>query len=159
MCSVARPWLALLDTVDCSPPDSSVRGILQSRTLEWFARSSSRGSSQPRDQTCVYSVSCTAGVFFTSEPPEKPFSEVSGPRCRLCGSSTLTVLQALGFESQLCSRMAGEGTDAFFFFFLRQTVVGGGLPKSQTKSAPPLPPPVPLTNQSAIKDARPIHIP
>ena len=136
MCSVARPWLALLDTVDCSPPDSSVRGILQSRTLEWFARSSSRGSSQPRDQTCVYSVSCTAGVFFTSEPPEKPFSEVSGPRCRLCGSSTLTVLQALGFESQLCSRMAGEGTDAFFFFFPEANCSRRGAAKITDKVCP-----------------------
>ena len=45
-----------------------------------------------------------------------------------------------------------------FFFFLRQTIVGGGAAKI-TKFAPPLPPPVPLTNQSAIKDARPIHIP
>ena len=34
----------------CSPPDSSVHGILQPRILEWVAISFSRGSSQPRDQ-------------------------------------------------------------------------------------------------------------
>ena len=28
-------------------------GILQARILEWFAISSSRGSSRPTDQTCV----------------------------------------------------------------------------------------------------------
>ena len=39
--------------LDCSPPDSSVRGIFQARTLEWLAMSSSRGSSQPKDQTCI----------------------------------------------------------------------------------------------------------
>ena len=34
---------------NCSPPDSSVRGILQARVLEWVAISFSRGSSRPRD--------------------------------------------------------------------------------------------------------------
>ena len=37
-------------------------GILQARILDWAAMPSSRGSSQPRDQT---QVSCTAGGFFT----------------------------------------------------------------------------------------------
>ena len=41
--------------MDCSPPGSSVHGILQVRILEWVAISFSRGSSQPRDWT---SVSC-----------------------------------------------------------------------------------------------------
>ena len=31
---------------------------LQIRILEWVAMSSSRGSSQPRDRTCVSYVSC-----------------------------------------------------------------------------------------------------
>ena len=33
-------------------------GILQARILEWVAMPSSRGSSPPRDQTCVSCVSC-----------------------------------------------------------------------------------------------------
>ena len=37
----------------CSPPGSSVHGILQARMLEWVAISFSRGSSRPRDQTQV----------------------------------------------------------------------------------------------------------
>ena len=37
----------------CSPPDSSVHGILQARTLEWVAMLSSRGSSQPSNQTRI----------------------------------------------------------------------------------------------------------
>ena len=44
--------------MDCSPPGSSVHGILQARTLEWVAMPSSRKSSQPRDQTRVSWVSC-----------------------------------------------------------------------------------------------------
>ena len=47
--------------VSCSPPDSSVHGILQARTLEWVAIPFSRGSSRPRDQT---RVSCIAGRPF-----------------------------------------------------------------------------------------------
>ena len=41
----------LCDSMDCSPPGSSVLGILQARVLEWVAIPFSRGSSRPRDQT------------------------------------------------------------------------------------------------------------
>ena len=59
---VAQSCPTLCDPMDCSPPGSSVHGILQARILEWTAISFSRGSSQPRDQTWV---SCIAGRFFT----------------------------------------------------------------------------------------------
>ena len=39
----------LCDPSDCSPPSSSVHGILQVRILECTDSSSSRGSFQPRD--------------------------------------------------------------------------------------------------------------
>ena len=39
--------------MDSSLPGSSVHGIFQLRILEWVAISCSRGSSWPRDQTCV----------------------------------------------------------------------------------------------------------
>ena len=39
--------------MDCSPSGSSVHGIFQARILEWVAISSSRGSSQPRNQTQI----------------------------------------------------------------------------------------------------------
>ena len=41
----------LCNPVACSPPGSSVPGILQVRILEWVAVPSSRGSSRPRDGT------------------------------------------------------------------------------------------------------------
>ena len=41
------------DPLGCSSPGSSVYGISQARRLEWVAVSFSRGSSPPRDQTCV----------------------------------------------------------------------------------------------------------
>ena len=46
----------------CNPMNYTVHGILQARILEWVATPSSRGSSQPRDQT---QVSRPAGGFFT----------------------------------------------------------------------------------------------
>ena len=52
----------LCNPMDCSPPGSSLHGILQARILEWAAISFSRGSSQPRDQIWV---SCITGRFFT----------------------------------------------------------------------------------------------
>ena len=42
----------------CSPPGSSVRGILQARILEWVAIPFSRGSSWPRSLTHVSCVCC-----------------------------------------------------------------------------------------------------
>ena len=40
---------------------------LQARILEWVAISSTRGSSQPRDRTCISCVSCIVqGRFFTT---------------------------------------------------------------------------------------------
>ena len=43
----------LCDPIDCSPPASSVQGILQARIVEWVATTSSRGTSQLRDQTHI----------------------------------------------------------------------------------------------------------
>ena len=60
---VTQSCLTLCDPMDCSPPGSSVYGILQARILEWVAILFSRVSSQPRDQN---QVSCVADVFFTS---------------------------------------------------------------------------------------------
>ena len=50
----------LCNPMDRSPSGSSVHWILQARVLEWVAMPSSRGSSQPRDQTCVSYVSGTS---------------------------------------------------------------------------------------------------
>ena len=59
---VTQSHPTLCNTMDHSPPASSVHGILQARMLEWISFPFSRGSSQPRDWT---RVSCIAGGFFT----------------------------------------------------------------------------------------------
>ena len=58
--------------MDCSPPGSSVRRIIPTRILDRVAISSSRGSSQRRDQTVLLCVSCMGSRFFTTESPWKP---------------------------------------------------------------------------------------
>ena len=61
-CSVTQSYLTLCHPTDCSPPGSSVHGIVQARILEWVTMPSSRGSSRARDQTWV---TCIADRFFT----------------------------------------------------------------------------------------------
>ena len=53
--------------VDCSPPGSSVHGILQARILDWVAISFSRGFSWSRDPASP----ALAGRFFITEPSVK----------------------------------------------------------------------------------------
>ena len=63
LCTKSLPTLC--DSMDCSPPGSSVHGILQASTLEWVAIPFSRGSSWPRDWTWASYVSCIGRwVFF-----------------------------------------------------------------------------------------------
>ena len=75
--------MTLCNPMDRSLPGFSVHGILQAGILEWVAMPSSRGSSRPRDQTCIFCSSCNAGGFFTTEPPGKPFSNLT----RLTGTN------------------------------------------------------------------------
>ena len=59
----------LCDQMDCSPPGSSVHGILQARILEWVAMPSSSGSSQPRDEPTFSALQADS---LPTEPPGKP---------------------------------------------------------------------------------------
>ena len=59
---IAQSSVTLCNPMDCSPPGSSVHGILQARILEWVAIPFSRECSQPRDRTWVPLI---AGRFFT----------------------------------------------------------------------------------------------
>ena len=74
---VAQSCLTLCDPIDCSPPGSSVHGILQPRILEWVTISFSWGSSWPRDWTqvsCIVSLQANSSL---SEPSGKPNSQYS----------------------------------------------------------------------------------
>ena len=63
------------DPKNCSPPGSSVHGILQARILEWVAVCSSRGSSWPRDQILFCLLHWQAGSLPLA-PPGKPLYPV-----------------------------------------------------------------------------------
>ena len=84
VCVCVQNWLqscpALCKPMDCSPPGSSVHGILQARILEWLVMFSTRGTSPPGDlpnpgikPSSLYPES--AGRFFsTSTTWEAPYS-------------------------------------------------------------------------------------
>ena len=52
-CLATQLCPTLCDSMDCSPPSSSVQRILQARILKWVAISFSRGASRLRDQAQV----------------------------------------------------------------------------------------------------------
>ena len=73
-CLVAQSRPTVCDPMDCSPPGSSVHGILQARMLEWTAISFSRASSQPEDPTRILSFLSPAlqEDSLPAEPSGKP---------------------------------------------------------------------------------------
>ena len=69
VCVSTQLCLTLCDLMNCDLPGSSVHGISQARILKWVAISYSRGSSQPRDQTCVAYICMGTWVPIGTEPP------------------------------------------------------------------------------------------
>ena len=71
----------ICDPMDCIPPGSSIHRDSPSK---WVVISHSRGSSWPKDQTCVCYVSCIGRRFFTTsttweaQPLLYPFSSIFG---------------------------------------------------------------------------------
>ena len=107
--------LTFCDPLDCSPPGSSVHGILQARIPKWVAISSPRGSFPSMDQTRISFVSfigrqvlyCLLGnpistfnVLVSSLPlptlnlPSSQFTQHIFTRSLLCVTST-------GFQNQV----------------------------------------------------------
>ena len=79
----------LCNAVDyCSMRGFSIHEILQTRMLEWVGMPSSRGSSQPRDQTCICYVSCTVRqVLHHQNDPGSPITVT--PYTRFLGTTSL----------------------------------------------------------------------
>ena len=68
---VSHLCTTLCNPMDCSPPGSSVHGILQVRTLEWVAIPFSRGTSWPSNGT---SISWLQADSLPSELPGKRYN-------------------------------------------------------------------------------------
>ena len=92
--SVTQLCLTLCNLMDCSPPGSSVHEIFQARILERVVISSSRGSSQSRDQNLAWQVDS-----LSLAPPGKPWQGQYGTNtiivCRRFSSPFLPSLQQL----------------------------------------------------------------
>ena len=98
---VAQLCPTLCDPMDCSPPGSSVHGILQARILEWAAVS--RGSSRSRDRT---QVSHVAGGFFTIwTTMEAPWDWIPFHMFMafwICSSVKVPFINSLACSSDVC---------------------------------------------------------
>ena len=70
-CVCAQSCPTHCNSMDCSLPGSSIRGIYQARIPEWVAISSSRGSSDPGVEPASLVFPALAGRFFTPEPPDE----------------------------------------------------------------------------------------
>ena len=88
---VTQSCLTLCDPMDCSPPGSSVHGILQERILEWVAISSSR------DRTRSPALQADS---LPSEPPGKPY--LTFRTCKYIDEQVDTVKQLLE-TARVCS--------------------------------------------------------
>ena len=98
-CSVTQSCPILWDTMDCTPPGSSIHGISQARILkysgilEWVSISFCSGSSLPMDQICVSSISFTGrqipyhhqgSPIYTNQFSSVQFSSVAQSCLTLC---------------------------------------------------------------------------
>ena len=59
VCLVTQLCLTFCSPMDCSPPDFSVRGILQARILEWAAVGTSPTTTQPEGGFSSVQFSCS----------------------------------------------------------------------------------------------------
>ena len=65
---VTQSCPTLCSPMDCSPPNSSVRGVFQARILEWVVISSTRGSSD----SGIKSASPVSPAFLADSLPKEP---------------------------------------------------------------------------------------
>ena len=88
MCSVPHSHPTLCDLVDCSPPGSSVHGILQARILEWVAMPPSGDLLNPGAKPASLVSPSLVDRFFTTSATGKlqgvvnSYQAICGPRRR-----------------------------------------------------------------------------
>ena len=110
----------LCDPIDGSPPGSTVPGILQARTLEWVAISSSNAwkwKVKVKSLSCVQ-LSATLWTAAYQAPPSMGFSRQeywSGvPLPSLTQILNLTLNSSISYKTQLLLR--GEKRESIIFF-------------------------------------------
>ena len=101
MFSVAQSCLTLCDPMDCSPPGSSVHGILLARTLEWVPCPPPEDLPDPGIKPTSPSSPALAGAFFTDEPPGKPRILWGALKCQCLGFSRISEVRTFGGWAQV----------------------------------------------------------
>ena len=93
---------------------SPVHVILQARTLEQVAVPSSRGSSQPRDQTCVSYISCVGRQVLISPlaPPGKPVLLATASCLPYSSYLASTLCTCQGAHTSLTAGAAHTGSES-----------------------------------------------
>ena len=79
---------SLCNSMDSSPPGSSVHGILQARMLEWVAIAFSRGSSNPGIELRSPSLQADS---LPSEPPGKPSDQPTKKKKKKLSNSQVEI--------------------------------------------------------------------
>ena len=75
--SLTQSGLTLCDAMDCSPPGSSVHGILQAKILEKVPFLSPKDLADTGREPAFLVSSALAGRFFTTSPTGKPFLDLT----------------------------------------------------------------------------------
>ena len=101
---LSHVWI-FVEPMVCSPPGSSVHGILQARMLEWVAISCSRGSSPPRG-------------FSTTAPPGKHSPSPENWKCFQTVIILLLVVKLLKNGGSSCF-LSSQKASRYFFSFLQ----------------------------------------
>ena len=107
--------LTLCSPTDCSPPGSSVHGILQARILEWVVVLSFKGSSRLRD---LIHVSCAGKqVLYDSGPLGgiRKWADITSSElaCSCCLHNMLCMLNRMSIYSQ--SKFSESYTDSMSY--------------------------------------------
>ena len=112
---VTQSCPTLCNPMDCSPPGSSVHGILQARILEWVAIPFSRGPSQHKDWTLVF---CIAGRFLTvciaGKPIDKPKTQANDVPIEVWAEKDQEVLASIPLPSTHCLKCTPHHFDFSF---------------------------------------------
>ena len=114
--------LTFCDPLDFSLPVSSNCGIFQTKILEWVAISSSRGFSQPRDQTHVSCILLHWQMDSLSVAPRWGFSDGSMGKessCKAGDTGETSMIPGLG-------RSPGEGNGNPFQYSCLENPMDGG---------------------------------
>ena len=101
VCSVTESRGTLGDPMDCSPPDSSVHGILQARILEWSGRFLLQGIFQTQGSNprflCLLNWQADSSLLAS---PGKPLSA-----CYASNTSAWNMMFTTGFGASLVAQL------------------------------------------------------